>query len=52
MGLDALLMFQEPHAELFDRSRAIVLWKISHAVPVRVEFQTVSEPYLLANGLS
>ena len=52
MGLVALLMFQEPDAELFDRSGAIIHWKISHAVPVRVKFQILSVPHLLESALS
>lgn len=52
IGLMTLMMFQEPYAELFDRSRAIIHWKIPHAVLVRIIFQTLIVPHLLALFLS
>ena len=42
------MMFQEPDAELFDRSRPIIHWEISHAVLVRIIFQILIVPHLLA----
>jgi hypothetical protein len=48
-GLVALMMFQEPDAELFDRSRAFIHREISHAVFVRIIFQIFLVPRLLAS---
>jgi hypothetical protein len=46
------MMFQEPAAELFDRSRAIIHGKISYAVLVRIKFQTLIVPHLLPDCLN